>query len=258
MSEAPSGYQRLTDPTSGRPYWVNLITGQTSWSQPAGSGAVAPSALPPSAGLGAWEERIDPTSGRTFYVDHANKRTTWEDPRAGGGGGGGGGGGYQPQGRVDMPFTAAEAAPRQSQREVASDAELARELAAQWDAEEQSTADVDALRERVASVAKEAGSKVGNEGWASDKDAMHCFLTGVKFTLVNRKHHCRSCGQIFVSEVCKKTAPIPSQGHETPVRVCDICHEQLERGDPVCIGKNVALMREDGEVPRRQGAKALA
>ena len=75
---------------------------------------------------------------------------------------------------------------------------------------------------------------------------------------MNRKHHCRSCGQIFVSEVCKKTAPIPSQGHETPVRVCDICHDQLERGDPVCIAKNVALMREDGEMARHQGAKALA
>jgi hypothetical protein len=35
----PSGYQKLTDPSTGRPYYVNLVTGQTSWSPPAGAEA---------------------------------------------------------------------------------------------------------------------------------------------------------------------------------------------------------------------------
>eukprot|EP00962_Isochrysis_galbana_P005888 scaffold1585_cov96-Isochrysis_galbana.AAC.2 len=41
----PSGYQKLTDPSTGRPYYVNLVTGQTSWSPPAGAEAApAPAA----------------------------------------------------------------------------------------------------------------------------------------------------------------------------------------------------------------------
>jgi len=38
----PSGYQKLTDPSTGRPYYVNLVTGQTSWTPPAGADAPAP------------------------------------------------------------------------------------------------------------------------------------------------------------------------------------------------------------------------
>lgn len=55
---------------------------------------------------------------------------------------------------------------------------------------------------------------------------------------VQRKHHCRYCGQIFVSDVCRKTSTIPGKGPEA-VRVCDVCFDQLERGDPVCICKQV-------------------
>ncbi|KAL3907273.1 MAG: hypothetical protein SGPRY_010230 [Prymnesium sp.] len=59
------------------------------------------------------------------------------------------------------------------------------------------------------------------------------------------------------SAVCKKTCKVPEKGEER-VRVCDVCFDQIERGDPVCISKQVALMRSSSERDRQAGAKALA
>ena len=36
---------------------------------------------------------------------------------------------------------------------------------------------------------------------------------------------------------------IPSAGYKEPVRVCDTCDDQLERGDPVCLSRLVATMK---------------
>ena len=57
--------------------------------------------------------------------------------------------------------------------------------------------------------------------------------------------------------VCKKVSKVPGKGDEQ-VRVCDICFDQLERGDPVCISKQVALMRTSSERDRQAAAKSLA
>ena len=78
----PTGYQQQVDPSTGKAFYVNLMTGETSWSPPTGAAAapapMAPSAPPSSAGLPpGWEERVDPTSGRPFYINHANKSTSW-------------------------------------------------------------------------------------------------------------------------------------------------------------------------------------
>merc|ERR1712194_370169 len=72
----PQGWEQITDPASGRPYFCNRATGETSWTPPAGAPAPAPGhapapapapvpALPASAG-GAlppgWEASTDPAS----------------------------------------------------------------------------------------------------------------------------------------------------------------------------------------------------
>ena len=146
---------------------------------------------PSPAASSGWDKRVDPSSGRTFYIDHINKRTSWEHPGSsstpsyaqpprsqpssyggvGGGGGGGGGGGA----------------------DVDRDAELARKLAAQWEAQDES-----APSESSSAMPSAHGKE--KEGWASDADAVQCFLTGTRFTMVQRKHHCRYCGQTFVSD----------------------------------------------------------
>lgn len=56
-----------------------------------------------------------------------------------------------------------------------------------------------------------------------DSDA--CMICSVKFTLLNRKHHCRSCGGIFCQEHSSRFIPLPDLGILEPVRVCDNCFE---------------------------------
>ena len=45
------------------------------------------------------------------------------------------------------------------------------------------------------------------------------------FTLTNRKHHCRNCGQIFCKDCSAKTAVMPN--FKKPQRVCDQCHGEI-------------------------------
>jgi len=48
------------------------------------------------------------------------------------------------------------------------------------------------------------------------------------FGLINRKHHCRNCGNTFCGKCSPKTAPIPTYGFVEPVRVCDKCYDDLK------------------------------
>ncbi|CAN8007831.1 unnamed protein product [Ixodes pacificus] len=60
--------------------------------------------------------------------------------------------------------------------------------------------------------------------WA---DGECCHRCRVQFTLVQRKHHCRNCGQIFCQKCSSQMAPIPRFGIEKEVRVCEACYEKL-------------------------------
>lgn len=85
--DSSAGWQQTTTP-EGRVYYQNNITHQTQWHAPPGFAsqqAVQPNlaALPRSAGLpSAWTEERETTSGRIFYKDHLNKRTQWHKPTA--------------------------------------------------------------------------------------------------------------------------------------------------------------------------------
>mmetsp|Transcript_4841 Transcript_4841/g.9439 ORF Transcript_4841/g.9439 Transcript_4841/m.9439 type:complete len:226 (-) Transcript_4841:7-684(-) len=211
-SSLPSGYQKLTDPNSGRPYYVNLVTGQTSWTPP----AEETNHLQKSGSLPAgWEERVDPTTGRTFYIDHVNKKTSWEHPG-------------QP---AAAPRPSAYEEPSRSHRQPASrsqsgsqsvstlerDAQLARELAAQWDLESEPSAKNESDADAITS-----GTTL--KDWAKDDDTTHCFLTGTKFTVVRcaeaaervraRKHMPLSVALRRLSLSCKSV----KQGVESDCR----------------------------------------
>eukprot|EP00931_Biecheleriopsis_adriatica_P064796 TRINITY_DN3948_c1_g1_i4.p1 TRINITY_DN3948_c1_g1~~TRINITY_DN3948_c1_g1_i4.p1 ORF type:complete len:356 (-),score=66.25 TRINITY_DN3948_c1_g1_i4:555-1622(-) len=85
----PPGWEQLTDPASGKPYWCNRSTGESSWTPPAGAPAGAPAPAPAPApaaapcGLPAgWESAPDPASGKTYYFNRATNETRWEPPVA--------------------------------------------------------------------------------------------------------------------------------------------------------------------------------
>lgn len=59
-----------------------------------------------------------------------------------------------------------------------------------------------------------------------DSDA--CMICSCKFTLLNRKHHCRSCGGIFCQEHSSRSIPLPDLGILEPVRVCDNCYDDYD------------------------------
>ncbi|KAF7273042.1 hypothetical protein GWI33_014233 [Rhynchophorus ferrugineus] len=62
--------------------------------------------------------------------------------------------------------------------------------------------------------------------WA---DGEVCHRCRVQFGIVQRKHHCRACGQIFCHGCSSKTSTVPKFGIEKEVRVCNMCYDALNK-----------------------------
>lgn len=82
----PAGWREVPDPASGRSYYVNDSSGQTTWDKPTGGGGGG-IPLPPGAAPGGgpalppgWTATQDPASGRTYYVHAQSGATSWEIP----------------------------------------------------------------------------------------------------------------------------------------------------------------------------------
>ncbi|XP_038061962.1 myotubularin-related protein 3-like isoform X2 [Patiria miniata] len=67
--------------------------------------------------------------------------------------------------------------------------------------------------------------------WIPDHAVTHCFKCNTQFNVVYRKHHCRSCGQVFCSTCTGFTAPIPHEQLYQPERVCKACYDMLDRNN---------------------------
>lgn len=62
--------------------------------------------------------------------------------------------------------------------------------------------------------------------WA---DGDVCHRCRVVFTVVQRKHHCRACGQVFCGQCSSKVSTLPKFGIEKEVRVCEACYDQVNK-----------------------------
>ncbi|XP_055347048.1 early endosome antigen 1-like [Paramacrobiotus metropolitanus] len=62
--------------------------------------------------------------------------------------------------------------------------------------------------------------------WAQDEEVNECSACGKPFGLTQRKHHCRSCGEIFCQDCSAKSASLV--GAKKPVRVCDSCFVEIQ------------------------------
>ncbi|KAI6187113.1 Hepatocyte growth factor-regulated tyrosine kinase substrate [Aphelenchoides besseyi] len=57
----------------------------------------------------------------------------------------------------------------------------------------------------------------------------NCFRCRVEFGMFTRKHHCRSCGQIFCDRCSSRQMILPQFGIEKKVRVCETCFSKYDR-----------------------------
>ncbi|XP_040570676.1 WD repeat and FYVE domain-containing protein 3 isoform X2 [Lepeophtheirus salmonis] len=63
--------------------------------------------------------------------------------------------------------------------------------------------------------------------WWKDEGVESCVDCGVKFTIYERRHHCRNCGKVFCSSCSQYQAEIPRLKIMHPVRVCKQCHQKI-------------------------------
>lgn len=63
--------------------------------------------------------------------------------------------------------------------------------------------------------------------WLKDDGAEACASCRVRFSIYERRHHCRNCGQLFCSKCSRFEAEISRLRIFKPVRVCQGCHTSL-------------------------------
>eukprot|EP00808_Paulinella_micropora_P024903 g1533.t1 len=63
--------------------------------------------------------------------------------------------------------------------------------------------------------------------WVSDKESKECLICKVRFTLVNRRHHCRKCGVLCCQACSKARMVLPGDASGKRVRLCVNCEQQL-------------------------------
>ncbi|XP_051504260.1 zinc finger FYVE domain-containing protein 26 isoform X2 [Myxocyprinus asiaticus] len=98
--------------------------------------------------------------------------------------------------------------------------------------------------------------------WIPDHKLHICMVCQrERFTMFNRRHHCRRCGRLVCNSCSSKKMAV--EGSEEPVRVCDQCYnffhvdsdEDLEEGgagSPASIDRILNGLLSLPEVPRKQ------
>ncbi|XP_059491288.1 hepatocyte growth factor-regulated tyrosine kinase substrate [Neocloeon triangulifer] len=71
-----------------------------------------------------------------------------------------------------------------------------------------------------------------------------CHRCRVQFSMMQRKHHCRACGQVFCNQCSAKTSTLPKFGIEKEVRVCESCFEKVNKPGPAIKGSEAELPAE--------------
>nr|KAF6389440.1 WD repeat and FYVE domain containing 3 [Myotis myotis] len=81
------------------------------------------------------------------------------------------------------------------------------------------------------SVSDQPGRSAADH-WVKDEGGDSCSGCSVRFSLTERRHHCRNCGQLFCQKCSRFQSEIKRLKISSPVRVCQNCYYNLqhERG----------------------------
>ena len=234
-TETADGWVKSIDPRTGRPFYANRITRVTQWEAPPGwpeeqtsSGRQKQAssskhddvAVSVDSNLPAgWEEMTDPTSGRKFYVDHERKITTWEKPKV--------------TGKVS---SSANLNPSSIDNvsDTNNNAWLAEEEAAALAAGYQFNSDLYGSSTNTEDVLTTTPTPDFVVRTIGDKERFDCPQCLLPFNFASRRrHHCRLCGDVFCDDCSSHRVALPLDGpeFEKPVRVCDLCNKDVDRGN---------------------------
>lgn len=63
--------------------------------------------------------------------------------------------------------------------------------------------------------------------WTPDTGSVSCQGCGTPFHCHRRRHHCRACGELVCSRCARRRLTLVVMAYDTPVRVCNTCHDIL-------------------------------
>ena len=65
--------------------------------------------------------------------------------------------------------------------------------------------------------------------WVPDRDKLKCTKCNRDFTMLRRRHHCRSCGCLACDDCTSKRVILKHIDSNIPLRCCDACYSKLEQ-----------------------------
>uniref|UniRef100_A0A8C4ZMQ7 WD repeat and FYVE domain containing 3 n=1 Tax=Gadus morhua TaxID=8049 RepID=A0A8C4ZMQ7_GADMO len=77
------------------------------------------------------------------------------------------------------------------------------------------------------SVSEQPGRSAADH-WVKDEVGDSCSGCSVRFSLTERRHHCRNCGQLFCHKCSRFQSEIRRLKISSPVRVCQTCYQTLQ------------------------------
>ncbi|XP_068661240.1 putative 1-phosphatidylinositol-3-phosphate 5-kinase FAB1C [Aristolochia californica] len=91
-------------------------------------------------------------------------------------------------------------------------------------------------------------SGVSKEYWMPDNSCRMCYECDIRFSVLNRRHHCRSCGRVFCSKCMQDPNGISSHGEDREqLKFCKFCFQAIGRSSMAEFDEKLDLLMSPGQ-----------